>query len=171
MKRNASACAALMLLGQVTAAADPPPRPAHADPRVAAQLKALKYAYEITADQDYKLVFEVGDEHRTQAVVVNSNTEFYDRFEIREVWSPALTVQEPIDPALASRLLRANNTVKIGAWRIWPAAKKEGPEELYVVFAAQIDARAPKETLAATLDMVAQTADLLEKELTGKDDH
>jgi len=171
MNPNAAALVALALVSHLTAAADPPPRPALADARIAAQLKALKYGYEMTADQDYKLVFEVGDEHRTQAVVVNSNTEFYDKYEIREIWSPALTVSDPIDPALASRLLRANNSVKVGAWRIWPAAKNGDTQEIYVVFAAQIDARASKEVLAATLDMVAQTADQLEKELTQKDDH
>ena len=138
---------------------------------MAARLKALKYNYEITADKDFKLVFEVGDEKRTQAVVINSNTETYDKYEIREVWSPALSVDEPVDAALVNRLLRANNTVKIGAWRTWPGDKKGDVQEVYIVFAAQIDANAAAEVLAATLDMVAQTADQLEKELTQKDDH
>lgn len=141
------------------------------DPRVAAQLKALGYQYAVTEDQDYRLIIQITDDKRAQTVVVNSNTEVYDRAEIREVWSTALKAVSPIDPALAERLLKANNTVKMGAWREWPGARVGASQEIYIVFAAQIDANAPEEVLAATIHLVSQTADALEKELAQKDEH
>lgn len=142
-----------------------------ADPRVATVLKALGYEYSMTADQDYRLVFEVSDDKRTQVVIVNSNTEMFDKAEIREVWSPALTIDDPIDAALAQRLLRANDTYKLGAWRLWSVEKKGEKAQLYVVFAVQIDANAPAPMLSAALDIVSQKADELEKELAKDDEH
>jgi hypothetical protein len=157
---------------QPPAAATPAsPAPPSADPRVAAALKTLGYEYSLTADQDYKLVFEVGDDKRTQVAIVNSNTEIFDKAEIREVWSPALVVDDPIDAALAQRLLKANDTYKIGAWRLWPTDKDGNKPQLYVVFAAQIDANAPDSMLSAALDMVTQKSDELEKEIAKVDEH
>jgi len=153
-----------------TPAATPAPAPAGTDPRIATALKALGYTYDVTEDKDYKLVFEIGDDKRTQLVVINSNTEFYDKLEIREVWSPALLVEDPLDAALAMRLLRANDKYKLGAWRVWPADKSGDKPQVYVVFAAQIDANAPDSVLSATLDMVSHTADELEKEIVKSDE-
>ncbi|MGH8262912.1 MAG: hypothetical protein ACRET4_05505 [Steroidobacteraceae bacterium] len=141
------------------------------DPRVATALKSLGYEYSLTADQDFKLVFEVSDDKRTQVVIVNSNTEIFDKAEIREVWSPSLTIDDPIDAAFAQRLLKANDTYKLGAWRLWSVDKKSAKPELYVVFAAQIDANAPASMLSAALDMVSQKADELEKEIAKVDEH
>jgi hypothetical protein len=152
-------------------APSPAPTPAGTDPRIATALKALGYTYDVTEDKDYKLVFEVSDDKRSQLVVINSNTEFYDKLEIREVWSPALLVDDPLDAELAMRLLRANDKYKLGAWRVWPADKRDGKPQVYVVFAAQIDANAPDSVLSATLDMVSHTADDLEKEVAGNDIH
>ena len=140
------------------------------DARIAGQLKALDYQYVVTEDRDYRLIFEIGDDKRTQAVVANSNTEFYNQAELREIWSIALKVAAPIDPLLADRLLKANNNVKLGAWREWPGDKVGERQEIYIVFAAQIDAKAPNEVLDATLNLVSQTADDLEKELTQQDE-
>jgi len=142
-----------------------------ADPRAATALKSLGYEYSLTADQDFKLVFEVSDDKRTQVVIVNSNTEIFDKAEIREVWSPALTVDDPIDAALAQRLLKANDTFKLGAWRLLSVEEKGGKPQLFVVFAAQIDANAPASMLSAALDMVSQKADELEKEIAKVDEH
>jgi hypothetical protein len=142
-----------------------------ADPRVATALKALGYEYSLTADQDYKLIFEVSDDKRTQVVIVNSNTETFDKAEIREIWSPALTVDDPIDAALAQRLLKANDTYKLGAWRLWSVDRKGDKAQLYVVFAVQIDANSPSPMLSAALDMATQKADELEKEIAKVDEH
>jgi len=155
-----------LLLGAIPlAVAAQSPAPA-ADARIAAQLKSLNFTYVVTEDGDYRLVIEIGDRKRTQLVVVNSNTEFYDKVEIREVWSTALLVNDPVDAALAGRLLKANDTLKLGAWRVWPAEENGDTAQVYIVFAAQIDASATEEMLAAALSMVAETADALEKEIT-----
>jgi len=109
-----SLLAALPLLAGENETPEPPvasaPAASVADPRVATALKSLGYEYSLTADQDYKLIFEVSNDKRTQVVIVNSNTEIFDKAEIREIWSPALTVDDPIDAALAQRLLKANDT-------------------------------------------------------------
>jgi hypothetical protein len=141
------------------------------DTRIATQLKELAYKYVVTEDKDYRMIIQIADDKRVQTVVANSNTEVYDKAEIREIWSIALKAVSPIDPALAERLLKANNTVKMGAWREWPGDKVGDQQDIYIVFAAQIDANAPQEVLEATLHLVSQTADALEKELAQKDEH
>ena len=170
-----SLLAALPLLAGENETPEPPvasaPAASVADPRVATALKSLGYEYSLTADQDYKLIFEVSNDKRTQVVIVNSNTEIFDKAEIREIWSPALTVDDPIDAALAQRLLKANDTYKLGAWRLWSVEKKVDKAQLHVVFAVQIDANAPASMLSAALDMATQKADGLEKEIAKVDEH
>ena len=66
---------------------------------------------------------------------------------------------------IANKLLRQNDQVKLGAWRVITTAGKA-----VAVFGAQISANTDVETLKYVLQAVAKTADDAEKELTGRDD-
>ena len=64
-----------------------------ADPAIARQLDSLKYKYEIDADGDYKLGFDM-DNGRSQLAFVISAVESFGDMKVREVWAPAYRASE-----------------------------------------------------------------------------
>lgn len=154
--------------------------PPLADPRVNAALDRIGYKYELDKNNDYKLTpiqtEQTGTSAdgkpiwRTQLVYVNSNTEKYGSLEIREVLAPAFLSNGPLSTEVANRLLRENNSVKLGSWRL--VAINSGPNagKYLAMFAAQINADSDPESLRLTIKSVILIADRMEKELTNADD-
>lgn len=134
-----------------------------ADPAIKAQLEALDYKYEIDEDGDFKLVFEVGEDGRSQIVYVLSQVESYGELEVREIWSPAYSSPTEQFPAvIANRLLEASNRAKLGGW------VKQGKNAVFVV---KIPADASKEVLDDATTAAMELADEMENELTpGQDE-
>lgn len=135
------------------------------DARIASQLKALDYQYEVDEDGDYKLVFDVDAQgKRTQLVLVRSAVEDYAGFKVREIWSVGYKAgKEGFPGAVANRLLEASMDSKMGGWG------KQGDTALFIV---RIAADAGKDALDAALIAALNSADDMEAELTpGKDDH
>lgn len=182
MKRTLLALSCVLLFAQVAGAqiggaAKKPP----ADPRVRAALEEIGYKYELTDDNDYKLVPIQTEESgktadgkpifRSQLVYVNSNTEKYGTLEIREVLAPAFLSSGPLSAAVANRLLRENNSVKLGSWRLVVINSGANAGKYLAMFAAQISADSDPESLRLTIKSVILIADRMEKELTGSDDY
>ncbi len=134
-----------------------------ADAGIKAQLAALGYQYEIDADNDFKLVFEVGEEGRSQIVYILSAVEDYGVHKVREIWSPAYeSATDDFAAPIANRLLEASNSAKLGGW------VKQGRNAVFVV---KIPADASKEALDDAISAASGLADEMEAELTpGKDD-
>ena len=134
-----------------------------ADAGIKAQLEQLDYEYEIDDDNDYKLVFKIGDEDRSQIVYIRSPVETYGEHRVREIWSPAYKSPTADFPALiANRLLEDADTKKLGGWV---------KQDQYAIFVVKIDANADKEALDDALDAAMSAADAMEAELTpGQDD-
>jgi len=181
MKQMLMILACFVFLAQSTAGQAPAAQNTPADPRVKAALDEIGYKYEMTAENDYKLVpiqtEQVGNDAqgkpkwRSQLVYVNSNTEKYGKLEIREVLSPAFLSNGPLSATLANRLLRENNSVKFGSWRL--VAINSGPNagKYLAMFASQISANSDTESLRLTIKSVILIADRMEKEITGADDY
>ena len=142
--------------------AQDPVKPA-ADAGIKAQLAELDYQYEVDEDNDFKLVFEVGEEGRSQIVYVRSPVESYGEHQVREIWSPAYHSPTESFPALiANRLLEDSDNKKLGGW-----VKQDN----YAVFVVKIPANAGAEALDDALDAAMAAADEMENELTpGQDD-
>ena len=144
------ALAALVAIGGLAQAAD-------ADRAVGRQLDSLDYTYEIDADGDYQMVFDMED-GRSQLVYVRSNIENYGSLSVREIWSPAFRIKGSDFPvAVANRLLLDSNNAKIGSW------VRQGDMAMYVV---KIDSNASADNLSDAIDAAIKTADKLEQELT-----
>ena len=124
------------------------------------------YEYTIDSDNDFKTVYKL-DNGRTQLCFVNSNTEIYGLFEIREVWSPVYKSEGQLPAWLANKLLEESYTKKLGAFEVW--TKSDGNTRL-VIFCAKIDAGCPGSDLDDAIKAVSITADIMEKELTGNSD-
>jgi hypothetical protein len=152
-----------------------------ADPRVKAALDRIGYKYELSKENDYKLTpiqtEQIGTAAdgkpiwRTQLVYVNSNTERYGSLEIREVLAPAFLSTGPLSATVANRLLRENNTVKLGSWRLVQINSGPNAGSYLAMFAAQINADSDAESLRLTIKSVILIADRMEKELTNADNY
>ena len=182
MKRAVLTLLSLFLFAQVASAqlgnaARKPP----ADPRVKSALDQIGYKFEMTDDNDYKLVPIQTEQtgttadgkliFRSQLVYVNSNVEKYGTLEIREVLSPAFLSNGPLSAAVANRLLRENNSVKLGSWRLVVINSGQNAGKYLAMYAAQISADSDAESLRLTIKSVILIADRMEKELTGADDY
>ena len=182
MKRTLLFLSCLFIFSQAasaqlgTAAKKPP-----ADPRVKAALEQVGYKFELDSNNDYKLVPIQTEQagtaadgkpiFRSQLVYVNSNVEKYGTLEIREVLSPAFLSNGPLSAAVANRLLRENNSVKLGSWRLIVINSGANAGKYLAMYAAQIAADSDAESLRLTIKSVILIADRMEKELTGTDDY
>ena len=180
MRRTVLALSCLLLIASAAhAQLGNPTRKPPADPRVKAALDKIGYKYELTQDNDYKLVpiqtEQVGatpdgkPRFRTQLVYVNSNTEKYGTLEIREVLAPAFLSGGPLSAPVANRLLRENNSVKLGSWRLVAISSGPNAGKYLAMFAAQIGADSDAESLRLAIKSVILVADQIEKELTNAD--
>jgi hypothetical protein len=182
MKRTTFILSCILLLAQAAVAqigtqAKRPP----ADPRVKAALDQIGYKFVLTEDNDYKLVPIQTEQsgtsadgkaiYRSQLAYVNSNVEKYGTLEIREVLAPAFLSNGPLSAAVANRLLRENNSVKLGSWRLVVINSGANAGKYLAMYAAQISADSDAESLRLTIKSVILIADRMEKELTGTDDY
>jgi len=136
------------------------------DARVKAALDELGLKYEIDKDGDFKLVFEFEEDGRSQLGYINSKTEHFEQFEIREIWSPAYQSAEPFSARVANRLLEDSFSKKLGGWQ---TMLNNGQN--VAVFAAKVSADSDPTSLYAAIRLVYATADEMEKELLGTDDY
>jgi hypothetical protein len=135
-----------------------------ADMRVKRVLDQTDLKYTIDKDGDFRFVFDLpGD--RVQVVFINSKTEKYGNFEIREIWSAGYQSDSPFSAAIANRMLVNNFETKLGAWQ---TARLNGKN--VAVFTAKVDASLNATQLEVVLTAVRRIADEMEKEITGRDD-
>ncbi len=135
------------------------------DPRVSKALDAEKLRFEVEESGEYSVVIEwSNDAGRTQLVRIPSDTFRWQGAEYRDVYSVAFETApgKPVDAALANRMLIENNDSLLGFWA------KQGDVVMNI---ARIPADAPASMLRAAVFFVGETADDLEKEVTGKDDY
>jgi hypothetical protein len=126
------------------------------DKSVGKALDRQKLAAEVDADGDYKLTFEVGG-GRTQVVWVRSGASMFGELAVREILSIGANAPGGVlAPGLADRLLQYNSQSKLGAW-----AKNSD----HVVFIARVPVDLEPERLVSAIELVARSADEIEKEL------
>jgi len=132
------------------------------DASVKSRLDARGMKYEIDGDGDYKVTYNYAKEGRTQLVFVSGGTEEVGGFRIREVFSPAGRVEkDDIDGAKALELLAESRKNKLGSWEI-------AGDVLY--FVAKLPDDLDAKELESVMDIVAETADNMELEISGDRD-
>ncbi|MCU0795220.1 MAG: YbjN domain-containing protein [Akkermansiaceae bacterium] len=159
MKTIALPLLAALFIGSGTALAE------GEDPVVKAALDQLGYKYDIKENGDFHLTFTVEDD-RTQLMVIRSLTQDYQGYKVRQVYSMAYKAPEKtgkIPTPILKSLLMENSTSKMGAWEI----DTEGTAAYYTV---RLAADAKPEAIDAAINAVINSADAMEKKLTGKDD-
>lgn len=103
---------------------------------------------------------------KTQEVFVAKDTEYFQRADVRKIWSLVLVSKDAPSSELMLRLLRQSSATKIGSWAI----EKNSAGEYMVIFVAKLDATAPQQALTGTIEYVARIAAAMSKELNPKQD-
>ena len=132
-----------------------------ADNAVKAQLDAKGIKYQIDKDGDFRIVYQL-DGGRTQVAWVRSTTSSYGSLKIREIWSPGYRSDGNDFPArIANDLLARNHLVKLGAWET---------QKNVAMFVVKIPADASADQLVDAVAVAVDSADEVEKEITGSKD-
>jgi hypothetical protein len=145
------------------AVAAPPGGTSAPDKSVIKALKKMKMVYEVDADQDFKVVFDLGS-GRTQLVIVRSAVEHYGSLAIREVMSAAWSSPEPPDAELLTKILADNTSKKIGAWELHQGSQHT------LVFTARVPAKLNHRQLLDAMEATMTTADDMERQISQGDE-
>ena len=113
----------------------------------------------------YQVERKLTDE-TTQTVYVAKDTEYFERADVRKIWSLVQVSKEEPTTELMNRLLRQSSVTKIGAWAI----EKNDAGEHLVIYVAKLDATAPDEAIKGTIEYVARISAAMAKELKPKAD-
>jgi len=128
---------------------------------VKAQLDSKGVKYEIDKDGDFKILYKL-DGGRTQICWVRSTVNTFGSLKIREIWSPGYKSDSNEFPLLiANSLLDKNHEVKLGAW--------EAQDDM-AMFVVKIPADANADQLVDAIVAAVDSADEVEKEITGAKD-
>ncbi|MCG6118199.1 MAG: hypothetical protein MEQ07_08425 [Aquimonas sp.] len=143
---------------------DPPDHEALVDPRLRAVLEAEGLEYTVGHGGDLEVLIRFSDDSRSQFVRLQSSTRRYRNIEFRDIYSTAyqFDLSRGLDPALARRLLEANNTYTVGFWAV---------QDDRVFSIARIPGQASPAMVREAIRFVAAEADELERELLGSDDY
>lgn len=132
------------------------------DQSVQARLDDRGLKYKIDADGDFKITYVYKDEGRSQLVFVKGTSETVKGLVIREVFSPAARLgKDGIGSEQALLLLNNSQRNKLGSWEVQLDA-------LY--FVIKLPDTLSAEQLEAVIDIAAETADNMEKQISGNRD-
>ncbi len=133
-----------------------------ADASVQSRLEAKGLKYEIDAKGNYRVTLTYPQDGRSQLVFVSAGTEVVAGLRVREILAPAASLSgDGIEGERALALLRHSRLNKIGAWEV------DGDLLLFVI---KLPEDASADELVAAMDVAAETADDMEKTLSGDRD-
>ncbi|MGB7327541.1 MAG: serine protease [Rubripirellula sp.] len=123
-------------------------------------LEDAEIQHTVTAAGHYQIDHALADK-TTQKVFVAKDTEYFERADVRKIWSLVQVSKDQPSTDLMNRLLRQSSVTKIGAWAI----EKNDAGEHLVIYVAKLDATAPDEAIKGTVEYVARIAAAMAKEL------
>lgn len=96
-----------------------------------------------------------------QSVFITKETEYYERADVRKIWSLAAMKSEAPTAEMTMRLLEQSGRTKLGSWTI-----EQDPKGNYlVIYVVKMDATATGDVLKSTVDYAAKITSAMAKEL------
>lgn len=96
-----------------------------------------------------------------QTVFVAGDVEYFEKADVRKVWSLAGTLKTAPDPDLTLRMLEQNGRTKLGAWM----TERSETGEYMLIYCVKLDATASPEVLKSTMGYVAKYTRTAKKDL------
>lgn len=141
-------------ISEVKAFMDEPWKPAPTSITDLLDLATLTYEKTKAGHFEIKMTPDSDDEEKKQSVFISSDVEYFERADVRKIWSLAAVVDEAPSLETTMRLLRQSAKTKMGAWSI-----EETPDGQYLmVFVVKIDATATPSTVKSAMEYVAKLA-------------
>ena len=97
----------------------------------------------------------------TQEVFVTKDIEYYERADVRKIWSLAATTPTAPSAETALRLLQQSARTKIGSWSI----EQDQQGQYLMIYVVKLDATATAATLRSTVEYTAKITQSMSKEL------
>lgn len=121
----------------------------------------LKYSQHQTGH--YEVQFEQDDKSK-QSVFITKEVEYYERADVRKIWSLAKAQKEPLTQETLLKLLQQSARTKLGAWTV-----EQTPDgEYMVIYCIKIDATATPDTVKSAMEYVSKLTVVMKKELQPK---
>ncbi len=101
------------------------------------------------------------EKEEKQSVFITNEIEYFQRADVRKIWSLALATKQAPNVDTMMKLLVQSSRTKIGAWTV--EQTKEG--DYLILYVVKMDATATPAAVKSTMDYVAKLAGLMKKEL------
>lgn len=111
----------------------------------------------------YEVEFEQADKTKL-SVFVAKEVEYYEKADIRKVWSLAATMKQAPTLELTLKLLQQNARTKIGDWTI----EQNADGEYLVIYMVKLDATATPDATKSAMEYVAKLTNVMKKEFIPK---
>jgi serine protease Do len=123
-------------------------------------LEKAELTFESHETGHLEVSFEQKDKS-SQSVFISKDTEYYERADIRRVWSLAATLKKSPSVEVMTSLLQQNAQTKIGGWTV----EKTAQGEFLVIYCAKLDATSAPQAVKSTMEYVAQLTSLSKKSI------
>ena len=116
----------------------------------------------------YEVVFDVDDDEEKEekiSVFVAKEVEYYERADVRKIWSLTEVLSEAPTAQVTMNLLQQSARTKIGAWTV----EQNANGQYLIIYCVKMDATASPDALKSTMDYVARLSAATKKKITKKD--
>ena len=126
-------------------------------------LKQAELEYTQHSTGHYEVEFEPKDD-RKQSVFVTKDIEYYERGDVRKVWSLASVTNEAPSADTTMKLLEQSARTKLGAWTL----EKTEDGQYMIIYCVKLDATATPDAVKSTMEYVAKLTGVMQKQLAPK---
>lgn len=121
----------------------------------------LKYTAHPTGH--FEVQYDQEDKQK-QSVFVTKDVEYYERADVRKVWSLAKAGKEAPSQEIMMKLLQQSARTKMGAWTV----EQTADGEYLIIYVVKLDATATPDTLKSAMEYVSKLTVAMKKELAPK---
>lgn len=132
---------------------------------VAEVLESTDLAFNRHESGHYQVEFDGSDKETKQTVFIAKDVEYYERADIRKVWSLAETLTEQPSLKTTMLLLEQSARTKVGSWAI----ERASDGNFLVMFVVKLDATAAPDAVQSTMEYVSKLTVAMKKELNKED--
>ena len=101
-----------------------------------------------------------------QSVFVTTEVEYFERADVRKIWTLAATLKQTPNAETMMKLLEQNSRTKLGGWMI----EKNEQGEFMLLYCVKMDATASPDAVKSSMDYVAKLTRTAKKELLPKEE-
>jgi serine protease Do len=101
-----------------------------------------------------------------QSVFLTKDVEYFERADVRKIWTLAATLKQAPGSEMTLKLLEQNSRTKLGAWMV----EKNEQSEYMLLYCVKIDATASPDAVKSTMEYVAKLTRTAKKDLLPKEE-